>query len=207
MFGTSQWLRLRKAVIPAKAGLSTAAWRVVRFSREVKASKLDSGLTRHASVESRRNDASARGFRIALATTTALAALALAGCAGNERSVRDDANARDCFSASSVRSFSAVDDNTVRLNVGARDTYELALFGYCPDIDWTRSVGLRTFAGGSWICTNDAAGVEVVVLDRTVPVGPDRCRVRSMRKLDPAELEAEKAAREAARTERKAARQ
>lgn len=143
----------------------------------------------------------------ALAAVMAFAAVALTGCAGSERNVRGDTGARECFSGTSVRSFSVVDDTTVRLQVGVRDTYELTLFGYCPDIDWTRSLGLRTFSGNSWVCTNDATSVEVVVLDRTVPVGPDRCRVRSMRKLDPAELDAEKVAREKARAERKAARQ
>lgn len=142
-----------------------------------------------------------------LATTTALAALALAGCAGQERATRADAGTRDCFSASSVRGFSAVDDTTVRLQVGVRDTYELTLFGYCPDVDWSHSIGLRTSAGSSWICTHDATSVDVIVLDRATQVGPDRCRVRSMRKLDPAELAAEKTAREKERAERKAARQ
>ena len=142
-----------------------------------------------------------------LATTTVLAALALAGCTGNERNVRTGAAARECFSASSVRGFSPVDNTTVRLQVGVRDTYELSLLSYCPDIDWSHAIALRTFAGSSWICSNDAMSVEVVVLDRTVPVGPDRCQVRSIRKLDPAELEAEKAAREQERAERKAARQ
>ena len=141
-----------------------------------------------------------------LAATTTLAALALAGCAGNERNVRSDAGARDCFSASSVRGFSVVDDTTVRLEAGMRNSYELTLFGYCPDIDWTRTLGLRTSAGSSWICTNDATSVEVVVLDRSVPIGPERCRVRSIRKLDPAELNAEKERRAQEREERKAAR-
>lgn len=143
----------------------------------------------------------------ALATTTAFAALALAGCTGNARSVRADATARECFSASSVSGFTPVDDTTVRLQVGVRETWELNLLSYCPDIDWSHAIALRTFAGSSWICTSDAMGVEVVVLDRTVPVGPDRCQVRSIRKLDPAELAAEKAAREKERAERKAARQ
>lgn len=142
-----------------------------------------------------------------MVVSTAVAMLALSGCAGSERGVRGDAAARECFSASSIRGFTAQDDTTVRLEVGARETYELTLFGYCPDIDWTRSLALRTSAGSSWICTDNAMGVEVIVLDRSVPGGPDRCRVRSMRKLDSAELEAEKAAREEERAQRKAARQ
>lgn len=134
-----------------------------------------------------------------LAAATALAVLALSGCADNERSVRSDAATRECFSASSVRGFTPVDNTTVRLQVGTRDTWELSLLHYCPDVDWSHSIGLRTFSGASWICASDAKNVEVVVVDRTVRVGPDRCRVRSMRKLDPAELEAEKAARTRAR--------
>ena len=136
-----------------------------------------------------------------------VAVLALSGCAGGERGVRGDTVARECFSASSVRGFTAQDDTTVRLQVGVRDTYELTLFGYCPDIDWSRSLALRTPAGSSWICVDSAMGVEIIVLDRSVPGGMDRCRVHSMRKLDPAELEAEKAAREEERAQRKAARQ
>lgn len=142
-----------------------------------------------------------------MSTTTAIAALALAGCAGNQGRMDADAAARDCFSASSVRGFTPINDTTVRIQAGVRGTYELSLFTYCPDIDWTRSIGLRTFGGSSMICTSDATGVEVIVLDRTTSIGPDRCRVQSIRKLDEQELAAEKAERAQAREERKAKRQ
>ena len=71
----------------------------------------------------------------------------------------------------------------VGLRVGVKDEYELALLGYCPDVDWTRRIALRSVSGSSMICTSDAMGWEIVVLDRP-GIGPDSCRVRAIRKLE-----------------------
>ncbi|MCX7562868.1 DUF6491 family protein [Xanthomonadaceae bacterium XH05] len=137
--------------------------------------------------------------------TAAVAALTLAGCAAQDRVARSD-TARDCFSATSVRGFTPLDDTTVRLQVGMRDTYELKTFGVCPGVDWSQSIGLRTRSGASWICTRDAMNVEIILNDRTVPVGQERCRVHSIRKVDQVELDTEKAREAELRAARKASR-
>lgn len=128
---------------------------------------------------------------------TAIATLALAGCAGHAADTKNDVAARDCFSATSLRGFTSLDPTTVHLQTGRRDVYELKLFDYCPDIDWSQAIELRTPGGSSLVCTNAAMGVEVVLLNRRSPIGPDTCRVRSIRKLDPAEIEAQRADRKA----------
>lgn len=124
----------------------------------------------------------------------------LTACAGPAMDARSDVTSRQCFSASSVRGFTPVDGNTVHLKVSRGDIYELKLLTFCPDIDWSHSIGLRSRSGSSMICTQDAMNVEIVVLDRGVSIGPDSCRIRSIRKLDPEEVEAQEAARKAARS-------
>lgn len=118
--------------------------------------------------------------------------LGLIGCAGQGENLKANALARDCFNASSVRGFDPVDNTTVRLRVGRGEVFELDLLSYCPDVDWSQRIGLRNRSGSSLICTSDAMGVEIVLLDRLAPMGPDSCRVRSIRKLDPQEIEAER---------------
>ncbi len=119
--------------------------------------------------------------------------LGLAACASSNEGTRSNAVARECFSASQVRSFTPIDDTTVRVQTGRRDVYELKLMHFCPNVDWTTQIRLGT-GGSSWICTDNARGVSVVVLDRPAPVGPSSCQVNTIRKLDSAELEAEQQA-------------
>ena len=128
------------------------------------------------------------------------ASLALVACAGTSTDTKSSAVVRDCFTASSIRGFTAVDETTVHLQTGMRDVYELKLMSFCPDIDWSHSIGLRNRSGSSMICTQDAMGIEILMLDRGVSIGPDSCRVRSMRKLNPEEVEAQRAERKAARS-------
>ncbi len=110
------------------------------------------------------------------------AALALSGCASRGGTAAE-APQRDCFSSGRVSGFTPVDATTVRLRVGVKDEYELTLLGYCPDVDWTQRIALRSVSGSSMICTSDAMGWEIVVLDRP-GIGPDSCRVRAIRKLE-----------------------
>jgi hypothetical protein len=112
------------------------------------------------------------------------AALMVSGCASPGGAATADAAERDCFSSGRVSGFTPVDGTTVRLRVGVKDTYELTLLGYCPDVDWSQRIALRSVSGSSMICTRDAMGWEILVLDRP-GIGPDRCRVRSIRKLEP----------------------
>lgn len=91
---------------------------------------------------------------------------------------------RECFTARDVTSFNAVDDRTVNLRVGVREMYQLELFSTCPDVDWATGIAIQA-RGGSWICS----GMDAVVI-APGPFGPQRCLVRSVRKLTAAEVKA-----------------
>jgi hypothetical protein len=91
---------------------------------------------------------------------------------------------RQCFTSRDVTGFNALDDRTVNLRVGVRDVYRLELFGACPEIDWTNEIAIQA-RGGSWICS----GMDAVIIAPST-IGPQRCMVRSIRKLEPAEVEA-----------------
>jgi hypothetical protein len=58
------------------------------------------------------------------------------------------------------------------------------MFGPCPDIDWNQRIALIS-RSGSTICT----GMDAEVVTRS-PIGPQRCPVRSVRKLTPEEIAA-----------------
>lgn len=131
-------------------------------------------------------------FRIVVALA---AGLALAGCVGQPHRVDAEEVPRDCFIASSVRGFTPVDDTTVNLAVGMRDVYELKMLGYCRDIDWSHSIGVRTRSGFSMICTNDPMNVELLVPDSMHASGAERCRVHKIRKLSAEEVAEQRASK------------
>lgn len=91
---------------------------------------------------------------------------------------------RQCFFASSVNNYSAVDDRTVNVRVGVKDVYELKLFTRCPDIDWSHKIALVS-RGGSSICDGFDA---TIIVDSAI--GPRRCQVDKVRKLTPQEVAA-----------------
>lgn len=124
------------------------------------------------------------------------AVVILAGCASQAGGTRADAVQRDCFAASSVTGFSPVDSNRVLLHVGVRDVYELELLSFCPDVDWSQRIGVRTTGGSSWVCASDPLSVELVVPDHAGLRRVDRCRVRSMHKLSPEEASAARGRKE-----------
>jgi hypothetical protein len=94
------------------------------------------------------------------------------------------AGARQCFWAQQVNGFASSDDRIVNVRVGARDVYQLEMFGRCPDVDWNERIALVS-RGSSHICT----GLQAEIISQTT-IGPQRCPVRSMRKLTPDEVEA-----------------
>ncbi|MDP3855684.1 DUF6491 family protein [Phenylobacterium sp.] len=91
---------------------------------------------------------------------------------------------RQCFLTDNVTNFSAIDSRTVNLRVGVKDVYQLDLLGTCPDIDWNHEIALVS-RGSSWICS----GLDATVITKG-PIGPQRCAVRSVRKLTPQEIAA-----------------
>lgn len=95
--------------------------------------------------------------------------------------------ARDCFSARSVSGFRAVGRRyeTVDVTVSRTRQYRLTLAGYCPDVDWSPRLALRTRGGSSFICAGHDA--EILVPG---PTGLQRCAVTQVRRLSPEEIEA-----------------
>jgi hypothetical protein len=97
---------------------------------------------------------------------------------------------RDCFSARSVSGFSPAGRDAVDVTVGANRHYRLTLGGYCPEVDWSLSIALRTRGGSSFIC----AGYDAEILVRG-PTGLERCSVTEVRRLTPEEVEARRGRR------------
>jgi hypothetical protein len=113
----------------------------------------------------------------------------LVGCTAEEAdtaSASAQSDRSDCFSADTVNGFTPRGDEAVDVQVGARRHYRLELSGFCPDVDWSQRIALRTPGGGSWICRGMDA--EIIVPDREL--GPQRCLVTSVRRLTEAEVEA-----------------
>jgi hypothetical protein len=94
--------------------------------------------------------------------------------------------ARQCFYSRNVDSFAAPDENTVNIRVGVKDYYQLQMFAPCHDVDWNQHIALIS-RGGSWICTGNGLDAEIVTHS---PIGPQKCQVRAIRKLTPAEVAA-----------------
>ena len=117
-----------------------------------------------------------------------LAACALAGCAQQPSPPPAAAasGGRDCFSATNVSGFSAVDDDTVDVQVGARRWYRLEIAGVCPNVNWAKGVALVAHSGGSFICQ----GFDAEIVAPDPGLGPQRCLVNSVRRLSDAEVQA-----------------
>lgn len=91
---------------------------------------------------------------------------------------------RQCFWTNQINNFAAVDDRTVNVRVGVRDVYQFELLGRCPDVDWSHKIAVVS-RGGPSICT----GLDAEIITPS-PIGPQRCAVRSVRKLTDAEIKA-----------------
>ena len=110
--------------------------------------------------------------------------VAAAGFAGQESAdAAPRAPARDCFPARNVNGFTPVGRDAVDIRVGANRHYRLDLVGYCPDVDWSFRIALRTRGGSSWICQGMDA--ELIVPS---PTGTERCLVSAVRRLTPEEV-------------------
>ena len=73
-------------------------------------------------------------------------------------------------------------DRLVNLRVGVKDYFQLELMGPCPDVDWTQKIALVS-RGGSTICS----GLDAEIVTPS-PIGPQKCPVKSVRKLTPTEV-------------------
>jgi hypothetical protein len=118
-------------------------------------------------------------FAAALALSACAEGPAPTGLAANTTSV---STPRQCFWTRDVNNFAAADDRTVNVRVGANRVYELDLLGPCPDVDWTQRLGIQS-RGSDSICT----GVDAMIIAPS-PIGPQRCAVRTVRRLTPQEV-------------------
>lgn len=98
------------------------------------------------------------------------------------------ASGRQCFNASTVNGFHAIDRDRVIVTVGANRNYLLNVLGTCPDINWSFRVGLRSTGGSNWVCQGQDAEFFV-----PGPTGIDRCPVLGVRALTPEEARTLKA--------------
>lgn len=116
-------------------------------------------------------------------SAAAAAALLVLGAA-HATSADKPSAPRQCFWNHQVNSFAAQSDRAVNLRVGVKDYYQLELFAPCPDVEWTQKIALIS-RGSSTICS----GLDAEVVTPT-PIGPQKCLVRNVRKLTPAEVAA-----------------
>jgi len=118
-----------------------------------------------------------------------LAALTVTACAptaapGDLAASGQTGQARECFFTRNVSGFSAPDDETLYLRVGVRDVYQMQMFSPCPDMDWAQRLAVVSRSGSS-VCR----GMDATIISPG-PLGEQRCMVRAVRKLTPAEVEA-----------------
>jgi hypothetical protein len=116
-----------------------------------------------------------------------IALLACGGAAPHPAGAADAPGAkpqRQCFWPNAVNGFTAIDDRTVDVQVGANDVYRMELFAPCPDVDWAERLAFD-HRGSTMICT----GLDVTVIAPST-IGPQRCAVRNLRKLTPEEVTA-----------------
>ncbi|HEX8300838.1 DUF6491 family protein [Sphingomonas sp.] len=93
---------------------------------------------------------------------------------------------RACFWPSAVTGFSPAGRDRALIHISVRETWELALASGCPDVNWAQGIGIRPRAGER-VCTGRPA--ELLVPNASGR-GFQRCLVRSVRKLGPAEAAA-----------------
>jgi hypothetical protein len=89
---------------------------------------------------------------------------------------------RQCFWTDRISSFAAPDNHTVNVRVGVRDVYQMELFAPCPEVNWSQRIAVRS-RGSSQICS----GLDAEVIAPS-SLGPQRCAVRTVRKLSEAEI-------------------
>ena len=91
---------------------------------------------------------------------------------------------RQCFWTRQVNNFASSDNRIVNVRVGVKDIYQFEMFGRCQDVDWANHIALVS-RGSDYICT----GLDAEIISPS-PIGPNRCPVRNIRKLTPAEVAA-----------------
>ena len=90
-----------------------------------------------------------------------------------------------CFLRSDVDSFNAPDEQTVYVRVGFKRIYRLDLMTRCLDLSFRQTIGLEHQSATPWVCSP----LEATVVYNATGI-PQRCPVKAMHKLTPAEVAA-----------------
>ncbi|MCW4462905.1 DUF6491 family protein [Sphingomonas sp. BT-65] len=109
-----------------------------------------------------------------------------ASCAADEPATAPSDGQRECFWGSQVTGFSDAGPDRAILNIGQRESWELALATGCPDVDWALRIGIRA-RGGDRICPGRPAEL---LIPNASGSGFQRCLVQNVRKLSPEEAAA-----------------
>ena len=104
---------------------------------------------------------------------------ALGGCVEPPETTAAAQEARSCFRASEVTSFSDAGPDRALVKIGRRETWELTLAPGCPDVNWAMRIGIRS-RGGERICSGVNAELLVPNASET---GTQRCLVSNVRQL------------------------
>ena len=97
---------------------------------------------------------------------------------------------RQCFNATTIHGYETLPGGLVLLRAGGSRTFALHTFGDCPDLNWARSIALRTRGGSSWIC--EGIDAELIVPS---PIGAQYCPVQAVRRISREEARALRLAR------------
>jgi len=137
-------------------------------------------------------------FRLAtLAGTLAIAGCATGMDADADRDETAAANqARDCFFVRNITGFRGLDDDSVIIEVGVNDYYQLDAFGTCNQLDWAHRMAVISDVGGT-MCAGEISPGRIVTeeencrIDEITRVYPDEEDVDDMEDMDEADAEAE----------------
>ena len=86
----------------------------------------------------------------------------------------------DCFFASQISGYTVAGNNRIHVSTGPRETYEFETLGSCPELDRGNAIGFDKSGPGT-ICR----GIDVTLIVPT-SIGPQRCPVKMIHKLEPA---------------------
>ena len=123
------------------------------------------------------------------ATFAAIAAsLLVAGCAPSSSEpepVLAVSPERQCFFTRQINGYAEAPDGPngnerLTVDTGGNERFLLEAQGVCPDLDWSRSIGIDTRFSGTSLCSGDTT--RLVVPD-SVAGFPDRCTVRVLGKV------------------------
>lgn len=120
--------------------------------------------------------------RLALLLCLGAAACSSTSTAPNSRTHA----APQCFYGSQVTGFSDNGPGRALMNIGARETWELELSPGCSNVNWAMKIGIVS-RGSERICPGRPA--ELIIPSASGQLS-QRCLVRNIRKLSPAETAA-----------------